>query len=59
VGLLEGAIVAAVGFPLRQRPLLAAAVMMIAHVLLTGAMHLDGPQTTVMYSAQGLGARRR
>ncbi|ESQ21054.1 MAG: Cobalamin-5-phosphate synthase [uncultured Acidilobus sp. CIS] len=42
MGLLEGAIVAAVGFPLRQRSLLAAAVMLIAHVLLTGAMHLDG-----------------
>ncbi len=42
VGLLEGLIVAAVGYLLYAWPLISSTCMVAAHILITGGMHLDG-----------------
>ncbi|MGC9072106.1 MAG: adenosylcobinamide-GDP ribazoletransferase [Acidilobus sp.] len=55
IGLIEGSVVGGLGFALRQEPLLAASVMLLAHIIITGAMHLDG---TADYG-DVLGSRRR
>ncbi len=55
VGLLEGLIVSLVGLALRAWPLISSACMVLAHVALTGGMHLDG---TADY-ADVIGSHRR